>query len=129
MDHEVVIHWLINTKKKLMFISGEKEDQIVIEIKNGMIFGQVTDRWKRILTRNRNTQIAYDRTAKITGWGSVRKDDNTFEYTIDLVGSCEESDDCSSAWKCKDLRLIAVHLFSDVRSRRSLRRSARDVTI
>ena len=44
MDHEAVIHWLINTKKKLMFISGEKEDQIVIEIKNGMIFGQVTDR-------------------------------------------------------------------------------------
>ena len=91
VTEELILHFKIDTNKKLYIDSNNPENLHQVKIWNGVVFEQFTD-FGEDATGIMNAQIAYDPPGKIISKTTMRDNNTSVEYTHEYAGTCEASD-------------------------------------
>ena len=86
---EIVLHFKIDTKKKLYIDSNNPENLHKVKILNGVVFEQMD--FEEGATGHMIAQIAFDPPGKAISKSIIRDNNTADVYTNEFIGNCEAS--------------------------------------
>ena len=86
---EIVLHFKIDTKKKLYIDSSNPENLHKVKILNGVVFEQMD--FEEGATGHMIAQIAFDPPGKAISKSIIRDNNTADVYTNEFIGNCEAS--------------------------------------